>query len=387
LRSLSLAGRRLVLAFFVFALTTLAGMPVALAADNGPVGNPPPGSGQFLESWALSPTGSDPTQPGTRTALTYNVAPGAVQQDSVSLWNYSDVPLTFHVYATDAFNNGTGDFTLLPSDHKPTDVGSWVQLKTGIVDVAPKERVDLPFTVTVPKDATPGDHTAGIVASVPTDTIDPNGNRVTVDRRTGSRLYLRVQGPVNPSITVENLSSDYKGTFNPLDGTLEVTYTLNNPGNVRLGAHQVITVHDLVGREVASRKLRDLPELLPKNHFTVHQKFTGIPATLRVGTDVKITPFAAQAGVSGTELPSSTTSTTNSWAIPWTVILLLLLAVLLWRLRRRWQRSHPRAAPPTSGTERARPTPPAPGAPTNQPRIPDPVARSYGGRGNPAAAS
>ena len=65
------------------------------SAQEGPIQNPPPGS--FVESWALAPTGLDPSQPSSRPNITASLAPGATQQDSVSLWNYSDVPLTFHV--------------------------------------------------------------------------------------------------------------------------------------------------------------------------------------------------------------------------------------------------------------------------------------------------
>ena len=41
------------------------------------------------------------------------LAPGAAVQDSVTLWNYSDIPVDFDVYATDAFNTQAGGFDVL----------------------------------------------------------------------------------------------------------------------------------------------------------------------------------------------------------------------------------------------------------------------------------
>ncbi len=325
----------------VVGLVVLGSFVSTASAQEGPIQNPPPGS--FIESWALAPTGLDPSQPSSRPNITASLSPGATQQDSVSLWNYSDVPLTFHVYATDAYNNAAGDFTLLPANIKARDVGSWITLATNQVTVGAKTRVDIPFTMHVPPSASPGDHTAGIVASLPTPTNDAANHRVIIDRRTGSRVYLRVNGPVNPSLVVEHLSSEYHGSFNPLGGTLDVTYTLRNPGNVRLGARQLVSAHDIFGRTIADHKPRVIPELLPGNAITVHEKFTGVPATFRVGADVTITPLVPP-GVDE-KPPAAVTAGTGSWAIPWTVLLLLALALLLWRLYRRYRSSH-RTAPP-----------------------------------------
>jgi len=354
------------------------------AADTSPLPPPPPGSGQYLEAWALAPTGTDPSQPSSRPYLSYTLAPGTDTADSVSLWNYSDVQLNFHVYGTDAYNNDTGEFTLLPGDQAPRDAGKWIALKTNHVTVAAHERVDIPLEIHVPADASPGDHTAGVVASVPTPVTNGAGQHAVVDRRTGSRVYVRVNGPVNPALTVENLSSDYHGDFNPLDGTLDVSYTLRNPGNIRLGARQEITVEDIFGREVAHRQVKTIPEVLPGNAITFHESFTEVPATVRVGATIRVTPLEP-VGVSDT-LPAPKDWTTHAWAIPWTVLLFLALGILLWRLYRRYRdaKSGPAALPPGSRTG----PPPAlgPGPAPGARQAPERVLRFEGGHEGGARA-
>ncbi len=316
-------------------------------AADGPVKEPPPGSNQHLQSWALSPTGTDPNDPSSRPTFSYELAPGASVSDSVSVWNFGDVTLTFRVYATDAFNNQTGQFTLFPGDTAPRDVGSWIKLQTNNIAVAPKQRVDIPMTITVPNDATPGDHAGAVIASSPTPTLNAQGQKITVDRRVGSRVYTRVAGPVNPELVVENLSTKYHGIFNPFSGSTDVEYTVRNPGNVRLGAHQTLVIKDPLGRTIATRRLEDLAELLPDNAVTITAKLTGIEAALRLTAEVQLDPFRPQ-GVSE-RLPESIAATGHAWAIPWTLLLVAALAFLLWRISKRWRDRQHGPAPRTHG--------------------------------------
>jgi hypothetical protein len=353
-------------------------VPPASAVD-GPT-TPPAGSPQAIESWALAPTGADTAQPGTRTAFTYAVAPGAAVNDSATLWNFSTGPLTFTVYATDAFNNATGGFTLLPGNKEPKQLGSWISLDTRVITVPARTKVDIPFTLNVPAKAEPGDYAASVLASATTAAIQSDGHQVTLDRRTGSRVYLRVAGPVNPGLSVENVSSTYHGAFSPFDGSLDVSYTLRNPGNVRLGAKQEIVVHDIFGRTVAKTRVPTIDELLPGNAVTFHRSLTGVPATFRVSATVTATPTAPN-GVTDA-LPAAATATTHTWAIPWTLVLLVILLVLLWRIWRRWhdpERRDPTTAggpgPPGDGPGGGPPS--SPSVP-REPRISEPAGRFDG---------
>jgi hypothetical protein len=358
----------------VAVLTALSFGPTAAHAQA--TGVPAQATTQEIDSFALAPTGSDPSQPGSRPYLSYSLAPGATQTDSVTLWNYGNSQLTFHVYSPDAFNNIDGAFALQDGKKPARDAGAWVKLERNYVTLPPGTKTDIAVTMTVPQNASPGDHTAAIVASNQTPGSTAEGKHVLIDRRTGSRLYVRVTGPVNPAIAVENMSSVYHPALNPLDGKLDVTYTVRNTGNVRLGAHQKIEVHDLFG-SVASRascptltadagaKARaaaktaaadhcvpDLPELLPGNAVTRSAEFTGVAATVRVTGEVTLVPFAAP-GATGAKLPklSATSASKGAWAIPWAlVVLLVLLGAVIWFARRRRARPIDQGRGPEGGT-------------------------------------
>lgn len=334
-------------------LTVVSGVvgvtrPVGAAPD--PLTDPRP-PGMYLEAWALSPSGIDPSEPGSRAFLGYSLDRGAAATDSVTVWNYSDVALTFHVYAADAFNNADGEFSLLPGDTESEGAGSWISLATNYVTVAPQTKADIPLTVRVPADASPGDHAAGIVASVPTPVAGPNGSTTVVDRRTGTRVYVRVGGAADPRLVVDALSARYRGTPNPLSGRLVVEYTVRNLGNTRLGAIQVVQATDPTGRTLDRRPGKRLEDVLPGAVVKQRVVLRNVPAALRVGAVVELRPVAPGSGTSD-ELPPSQSYTDHAWAIPWTLLLVLVLAVATWRFVRRRRRRTRRpagraAAPPT----------------------------------------
>jgi hypothetical protein len=87
--------------------------------------------------------------------------------------------------------------------------------------------------------------------------------------------------------------------------------------------------------------------LLPGNAVRLHERFTGVPATLRVGASIKVTPTEPE-GAAG-HAPAPETVGSHAWAIPWTLLLFLVLALLLWRLYRRYRDSREGTPPVTPG--------------------------------------
>jgi len=329
-------------------------MLVAVVAAGAPAFGAAPAQEQpapaTVNSWALTPSGDDPTQPGARSNLSYTLAPGASLEDSVTLWNYSNVPLAFSLSAIDAVNGEGGDFTLVKDASESKDAGTWAKLGLDHITLPAATSVAIPLSLHVPADATPGDHTAGVIATSTTESRDAEHGQVLLERRVGTRLYVRVSGPVTPHLDVENIESAYHGSLNPLSGSLDVTYTVRNVGNVRLGARQTVEVNDLFG-SVASEKPKAIAELLPGNTAKVTVHFDDVPATFRLSTDVSIQPFTPTA--SDVAAPEKITRSASVWAVPWALLLLVAaLALAAWGWAR-WRRRSQSAAP--TGPQRQMP--------------------------------
>src|SRR5699024_953135 len=131
----------------------------------------------------------------------------------------------------------SGTFDILRPGEENEAAGQWIELDQQEVTVPADDSVTVPFSITVPENATPGDQPAGIAASVSAG----EGEDVSMVSRVGARIQLRVDGDIMPTLAVDDLNVDYQQNWNPFaPGTATVTWTVRNTGNVRLGTEQVL---------------------------------------------------------------------------------------------------------------------------------------------------
>ena len=335
--------RRICLALVAAVIVVLTVAPPSVAkGSRTPTTTTPPAPGAadappgaIVNSWALAPAGSvDPSHPGDRPDFSYSAPPGSELSDAVTLFNYSNVELTFHVYATDAFNNLQGQFDLLAEAKKPSDVGTWVSLPQQNVTLPPHKQATFPFSVKIPGSARPGDHAGAILASNDAIGNGPGGQLVRVNRRTGSRLYVRVAGPLQPELAIRQISSAYHPRLNPFSGPVDVTYEVENRGNVRMNGQTSVTASGLFGLGSKHGAKVTLPEVLPGQKVHLKAHFNAIPATFLAVANAHVDP--APVGDAGQAHPASRRSL--SLALPLTLIALVLVIVLVRYARRSYQR-------------------------------------------------
>lgn len=352
-------------------LAVLLGPPAAGEAAPRPAPSADPGAVR----WAVQPSG--PGGPTGRNYFTYDLAPGDTVTDHVGVTNLGDRPLTFAVYGTDAYTTTDGAFALLPSDRAATDVGAWIGVERRNWTVPPGRRADIPFRLTVPRDATPGDHTGGVIAAVAQDGVTADGQRVRLDQRIAARVYLRVAGEVRPAVTVESVRVDYDTPLNPIGrADLTVTYRIRNSGNVRVGGTGAVVVGGPGGWTLSRTSPVDLPELLPGAEFTVTERVTGVPPALRLTATVDLAPTTVD-----TALPP-VRRTASVWAPPWLLLAALAAAGAWLHLRRRRRRPTSAAPSTTPG-----PAPVSELPATAGPAGPAPVSEPSAAPAGPADAS
>lgn len=301
------------------------------ADDPNAVQGPDPTGPQVLESWTLAPA-SSAEENGNRPNLSYTVEPGGEVKDKVTVYNLGNVPLIFHVYATDAFNGDDGTFSVLAGDKDPVDVGTWLRLDQNDISVPPGKQTTIPFVLKVPRDATPGDHVGAVLASSPTKGNGENGETITVDRRTGTRLFVRVAGDLRAEVGIADLAAEYHHSANSFSGATTVKFRVENRGNVRINGNPVVEVGGPFGMLSKTVRLPAISELLPGEHADLSVEVSGVPALFANAVDVSLEPQSD--GVDGARGAAGTTL----FAPPISVMLLLLVAVLVllaMRARRR----------------------------------------------------
>lgn len=276
-------------------------------------------------TWTVQP--ATPSGPDQRRWVNASLDPGQTVTEHLAVRNFSRTAVAFSLKAADGYLTDKGRFNMLSSDRPSVDGGTWIDVQERVT-VGPDETKVVPFTITVPAGATPGDHPAGIAA-----TVTSTGGTVNVESRVGFRVMVRVNGVAQAALPVRGLTASYTPSWNPFaGGTVRVRYTVENGGNVWVGGTSRVAVSDLVdltGHDATS----DVGELLPGGSRTMETRADGVWALGRLRTTVTTAPALLGDGQVDAELrPASATVTT--WVVPWAQLALLcLLAALLVGLR------------------------------------------------------
>jgi hypothetical protein len=275
--------------------------------------------------WSLTPAlQEDEDEP--RVSFRFDVPPGETVEDAVELTNFSDQEATFTLEAADGVLTDTGTFDILRPGEDNEAAGQWVELDQQEVTVPADESVTIPFTMTVPENATPGDQPAGIAASVAAG----EGDDMSMVSRVGVRIHLRVDGDIMPALEVGDLNVDYQQNWNPFaPGTATATWTVENTGNVRLGTEQALNSAGIFGMAQAHETVEPIREILPGGQATVTVEQQVLPL-FALWSTVELSPQIVGDDEVDAELTSAIgTATVAAIPIP-QLILLALVGGLIW---------------------------------------------------------
>ncbi|WP_435747703.1 WxL protein peptidoglycan domain-containing protein [Microbacterium sp. PMB16] len=315
---------RSVLVSALAALALLGAPAAAVAAEgDGPI------------SWSVTP--ADASGPDGRVFVEHAIDPGETVDDHLAVRNLGAEQVTFRLSAADGFYNANGRFDMLRSDQESVAAGTWITLPESIT-VAPGATAVVPFSLTVPESAEPGDHAAGITASVISGT-NGEGTGVGVESRVGFKVMTQVTGPLLPAFSVEKVQTDYSLSWNPFrPGDIATTFTVVNTGNTRLMVEGAL---DVAGQTIAfPAEGERRSELLPGEERTYELAVDDVWPLFGFAADLTVAPVVSSSADEATAVAAAT-ATAFVWAMPWPHLLVivgiaLLLVALLWnRIRSR----------------------------------------------------
>jgi len=188
----------------------------------------------FLVSPVFATGGILPANPhsdiyGSDIRFVYpEVEPGSVIEDAAKILNTGGgmTTETYELGAFDATYTQDGAFSFISDEDQNKDLGSWISLSKKEVTVGVGKQVTVPFTITIPEDAEPGDHAAAIAVKLKNTRSNLGG--MSVVTRVGARVYLTVAGEVKINLQLIKISHSYLG-----QGKLRFSVVFNNKGNVR----------------------------------------------------------------------------------------------------------------------------------------------------------
>ncbi|MFB7224882.1 hypothetical protein [Streptomyces sp. NPDC056227] len=277
--------------------------------------NPAAAADRSGADWTAQPAvgaGTRSGEDGGRPYFYLEGLPGTVLQDRLSVTNPGTAPVTVRLRGADAYNAGGGDFAVRGTKDS-TGTGAWLRLSTDRVTVPARTRAEVPFSVTVPAGASPGDHPGAIVA-------EHSGRSV------GVRVHLRVSGPTLTALTVEDVSVSGR----------TIHYTLVNRGNAALAPRLAVSADGVFGT-LLRREARNLPvDLLPGQRVKLTEPWRDAPALDSATVRLRVTA----AGGAHSE------ATARAVFVPWAPVtggaLLVLAAAAAGAYAYRLRRSHRR---------------------------------------------
>lgn len=290
------------------ALTASASLTVVPASAAAP--EPP------TIEWGVVP--ADAAGPDGRVSLRHTIDPGGAITDAIAVTNHSREPAVFTVAAGDGVVGADGAYDVR-ADH-PAAGGAWIDVGgvdgDGLALAAGETRV-LPVTITVPADATPGDHPAGIVVG-----LSAAESGVTVTHRVGVRVHLQVAGEIAPMLSVDAAAASFTPSWIPFaPGTLTVEYRVTNTGNVRFGASVAADAAGPLGLMPGGGTAAAF-EVLPGGTATQRIELPLAPLFFAAG-EITVTPVSL--GDDRVPLPEEASAGFSTPAVAWSSIAVVAL--------------------------------------------------------------
>jgi hypothetical protein len=289
-------------------------------------------SGQV--SWSVFPATSKGPD-STRNLFSYGVVKaGSSIVDHVEIVNRSKQSAAFSIYAADAAGTtAAGSLLLQTGGQKPTDIGAWASFPGGAAELStiiPDGKAIIePFTINVPLQATPGDHTGGLVAAVGVPKRNSAGVLVVQNYRIVVPIELRVPGALHAGLQVQSISTGFSDPLNPFgSGSATVSYTVTNTGNVRQSGAQAVTVTGPFGQAATVRPPL-LPTILPGDSIRVSVALAGLFPDGPMSANVAVKPGWPPQTIRLPQTAPEATGSASLFAMPWSIIGLVLLLVAI----------------------------------------------------------
>lgn len=176
-----------------------------------------------------------------------SLAPGAAIDANAVVTNHSAEAVTLSNYAVDGQSTPQGAFALAAQGDARSGVGAWVSLGPESITIPADSELMVPFRLSVPDTATPGDYAGGVIiesAPVEGETTSSGGDaalRLDVIQRQGVRIYLTVAGTAVSTLAHGDLGWDRSAD------TVTFTLPITNTGNTILYPTATLDVSSWIG--------------------------------------------------------------------------------------------------------------------------------------------
>ncbi len=258
-----------------------------------------------------------------------NVSPGDSWSSSIRVVNTNATDIQVHAIvmgfaASDA--EGHGNFIPLSNLSGDSDaLANWVTVSPSPITVPRGGATDVPFSISVPSDASPGGHYGAILIGTGAPTVASGTSQVGVSSYISALIFVSVAGNIVNSAQITQFSTD-KGAYQAPD--VHFAVRVQNDGNVHVRPVGFIQIYNAFGKkrgEIPINQSGSLGYILPSSTREFDVEWQGTPSLLDIGPYTAVVSLAY--GENGID---SISETVGFWIVPiWQILEVLFVALII----------------------------------------------------------
>jgi len=265
----------------------------------------------------------------------YAADPGNNVQGSIKVTNLTGEPIALNVGRQNFVAKGEeGEIELVDNANPLYSLAPWFGVPTGVIEVAPRSTVVVPYTIDIPVNAEPGGRYGSIIFSSIPPKLPSGVSGAAIQQTIAAIIFQRINGAALENLEMASFRPD--NAFSEY-GPVTLSTRIKNTGNVHEKPTGTIKIKDMLGFTVSTLKLDEhfvIPGAIRhlKNVYPANGK-----KTIMFG---KYTATLNATYADGKKLTASTTFTVLPWKImAGVLIVLIILFILFWKGRQRFGRA------------------------------------------------
>ncbi len=271
------------------------------------------------------------------------IGPGETWVSSIKVVNNNDYDVTYYTRVVDmeaSGEEGRSKFTPLinlppETEGAPSTLARWIDIPATSFTIGHGKSADIPFTVTIPTNASPGGHYAAILVGTEPGDAAGQGSMMKVSSFVSSLIFVRIKGDVIESGRIREFRTD-KSLYQVPEADFVVRF--ENMGNTHLRPEGEIAIYNMWGKErgkVLINQETNFGNVLPQSVRRFEFSWQGERSIFDVGR------YSAEVTLTyGEDGKKNVTDTAYFWVIPVVPVTigllacLAFLAVVVWLVRR-----------------------------------------------------
>ncbi len=262
------------------------------------------------------------------TLYDMSAEPGQEWRSNLKVINVNKFDLTVYAEVVNFAPQGEGGdgrfFPVDPTESDGSSLAEWFTITHEAIVIPREKTVEVPFSVKVPDNASPGGHFAAILVGTKPPETTPGQAKLQTAQVVTSLFFAKVAGDVIESGTIREFTTN-KSIFSSPEATF--TLRFENKGNVHLKPQGDIKIYNMWGEErgaIPINQYTNFGNVLPNSIRKFLLTWKGEWSASDIGRYTAVATLGY-----GTDEKQFTSSKTIFWVLP---IKLLSAIIISWIL-------------------------------------------------------